>query len=111
MNDYEIDAVVESVINDMDFYDYDDYAMESFASARADVQISRIKYMAREARDTGDKRWIKKKIKDLHYIKKRAKQPNVVRVCDESISMLEATLKKLEKPKKKKFSSNDLWDY
>lgn len=95
MNDYEIDAVVESVINDMDFYDYDDYAMESFASARADVQISRIKYMAREARDTGDKRWIKKKIKDLHIIKKRAPL-KVVRACDEAISMLESTLNKLK---------------
>ena len=29
MNDYEIDAAIESIINDMDHYDYDDYAMES----------------------------------------------------------------------------------
>ena len=110
MNDYEIDVVIESLIDDMDFYDYDNYAMESFASIRADAQVSRIKYIAREARDAGDKRWIKKKIKDLHIIKKRAPL-KVVRACDEAISMLEATLKKLEKPKKKKFSSNDLWDY
>lgn len=33
MYDYEIDEAIESIMNDMDMYDYDDYAVESNTDA------------------------------------------------------------------------------